>query len=218
MYNPYHGNIDSFEDNLEGIFDSLGKVVFAPAKLVSNVVKTVGSTIGGAVGGAKGAKLGAKIGGSLGGVAGVSVSMSADPLLIANRLLGSKNAPKGLNPALTAVSKLSKQISLGSKRKPFTKKVPKPLKTASKVATPGCPEPNLVRIALDNQFKKPLANMQKMLAKAALQREATSEHNHIVSNKEFKQQVLRKLQLLEACKCVQDDNRRGKVIRLIMGS
>lgn len=206
-HNPYEN--DEFLDFELGAFgDKLKKV---GKKISKGVDKVTDATIMkptvaimGAVGGKKGKELGKKIGGIASKVTkiatiGGAVAGAAPALLpLATSPIGAAIAGKVIKDKLTAKKKKAAS-------KPEAKAKPATAKSAAdkKAAPAKCPAADNALAArvgamLVERFGKPLTNVNKALELAAFQRQATYEHQKLVSDSDFRKTVMAGLTALAA--------------------
>lgn len=180
-----------------GFFGSLAKAVTAPLSLVSNV----GGKIGGAIGGRTGETLGRVLTGGIGAN------------LLSGNVLGSPQA-KAIGQIISPTTGRRKRVISLSGRTGMTKdgrltdgasrSQPVPCAcgvSSSRIAASETGISSSIPRLVKAKLAPELNSMRKMLRKAAVQREATSEHNTIVGRAEFQRRVLAGIASLEANRC-----------------
>lgn len=194
---------DEIDAEMGGLFDIVKGVITAPL--------TIGKAVGGTIGGAIGGKAGRNIGRSIGGFAGSGGSLSH---MLTGELI--KGGPKGVGRAIGSIldpltGKRKTVVSLsgrtgmtadGRLSDGSSSSQPMPcacgnMNTPVIAAEAGISSiPRLVKERLQPEIK----TIHNMLARAQVQREATSEHNAIMGKAEFQRRVLTDLDAL-ASRC-----------------
>lgn len=199
---------DDIDAELGSIFGTIGKIVTAPVKAAVSIAKPLVTTpiniagkVGGTVGGLIGGKTGANIGSSIAKVAAGSpmgVMGAVATAKPAGQLIGAIAGKPVISLSGRTQMTTNGQLTDGAS-------VSKPIvsacgttTTADMGVTAGIRElPRLIKERLEPELKP----IQRMLSEAAIQREATSEHNAIMSRRDFQQRVINDLDVLARCKC-----------------
>jgi hypothetical protein len=190
---------DEIDAEMGNIFGSIGKAISSVASIPASIGRTVGGTIGGVIGG----KSGRRIGSNIGNVAGMVAMPSAAITGVTARAIGTIVDPRsGKKKTVVSLSGRTGMTADGRLSDGASSSQPVPcacgnMNTPVIAAEAGISSiPRLVKERLQPEIK----TIHNMLARAQIQREATSEHNNIMGRADFQRRVLTDLDSL-ASRC-----------------